>query len=138
MGRYSNLCDQGERIQDLLEMTPEGPRLPLPQTRQVHVRLLGPQLDLLVQTYRDGSTVYELATEFGVHRNTVSEILKRVGVPRRLQPLTPEQVRLAITQYESGLSLLKVGKELGCSPTTVWHALRQAGVEIRPRNGWQS
>jgi hypothetical protein len=25
-GRYSNLCDQGERIQDLLEMVPAGPK----------------------------------------------------------------------------------------------------------------
>jgi hypothetical protein len=42
LGRYSHLCEQGERLDDLLEMVPEGspeafpqPPLPVPSTWRI-------------------------------------------------------------------------------------------------------
>jgi len=88
-----------------------------------------------VVDYRAGATVYELARQFGVHRHTVSELLERHAVSRRYQKLTPEQIDLACTLYERGLSLIKVGEQLGRRAETVRQALMKQGAEIRPRNG---
>jgi predicted transcriptional regulator len=40
--------------------------------------------------YEAGATVYELAAEFGCHRTTVAERLKKAGIVMRLQ--SPEAV----------------------------------------------
>lgn len=37
--------------------------------------------------------------------------------------------------YESGLSLRRIGTQLGCHPTTVRHAIMQAGGEMRSVGG---
>jgi len=138
MGRYSNLCDQGERLRELLQMVPKGPSRAIPRTsRQTQRRLRGPEIDELVTGYQAGATVYELAELFGVHRNTVSASLKRQGVGLRYQSLSSTQVADAIQFYHEGLSLLKVGERVGCGAECVRQALMNAGVEIRPRNGWE-
>jgi transposase-like protein len=137
MGRYSNLCEQGERLRSLLEMVPSGPPKPISRThRQIQRRLRGNEIEQLVAGYQAGATVYELAEQFGVHRGTVSDVLERRGVARRFGPISPAQVATASSLYEGGLSLAKVGQQLGCHATTVREALTKAGVEIRPRNGW--
>jgi hypothetical protein len=137
MGRYSNLCDQGERLRELLEMVPKGPSGRISRTnRQRQRRLRGPEINELVAGYLAGATVYELATQFSVHRHTVSDILERRDISRRYQKLTPEQVDLASALYEGGLSLIKVGEHLGRRAETVRQALVRVGVVIRPRNGW--
>ena len=105
--------------------------------RQVHRRLRAPEIDDLVAGYLAGSTVYELAHQFSIHRQTVSEILRRRGISRRYRKLSPEQLDLACTLYRDGLSLTKVGKQLGRRAETVRQALMKAGVEIRSRNGWR-
>jgi len=43
----------------------------------------------LVRGYQGGLTVYELATQSGIHRETVSVVLEREGVPRRGRPPLP-------------------------------------------------
>jgi hypothetical protein len=137
LGRYSNLCDQGERLRELLEMTPKGPSEPIPRTiRQTQRRLRGPEIDELVAGYQAGATVYELAERFRMHRVTVSATLKRKGIALRAQPLSPTQVADATQFYHEGLSLLKVGERVGCGAECVRQALMKQGVEIRPRNGW--
>lgn len=69
----SNLCDEGERLRELLEMAPSGPFKPIPRTtRQTQRRLRRSEINELVTGYQSGATVYELAEQFGVHRNTVS------------------------------------------------------------------
>jgi lambda repressor-like predicted transcriptional regulator len=136
MGRYSNLCDQGERLQDLLKMIPEGPRMPLPEPRQVQRRLGQQEADQLIATYLTGATLAELAEEYGIHRTTATEILERAGVPRRPQPLSPTQIETATFLYESGLSLVKVSTRLGCNAETLRTALIRSGVKIRKRRGW--
>jgi transposase-like protein len=118
-------------------MVPKGPSEPIPRTiRQTQRRLRGPEIDALAAGYQAGATVYELAGQFGVHRNTVSASLKRRGVGLRFQSLSATQVTDAIQFYHEGLSLLKVGERVGCGTECVRQALMKAGVKIRPRNGW--
>jgi DNA-directed RNA polymerase specialized sigma24 family protein len=138
LGRYSKHSRSLEKLQELLELVPSRGSPAPRRTRQAQRRLQEAEAKELVAGYVAGSTVYELADQFGVHRHTVSEILERHGVARRHQRLSPEQLDLVCTLYESGLSLTKVGNRLGRPAETVRQALIKAGVEIRPRNGWTS
>jgi hypothetical protein len=136
-GRYSNHPDQGERIQTILEMTPAGPSEPTMRTRkQAQHRLSPDKVDQLVSQYQSGAKVSELATLFGIHRDTVSELLDRKGVTRRRRGLSQELLNQVISAYEAGSSLAVIGDELSVDAGTVALALRKAGVLIRPCRGW--
>ena len=81
-GRYSSYSDQGELLQTLLEIAPSGTLEPItPANRQVQRRLRPPEIAELVAGYRAGATIYELAGEFRINRNTVSATLEREGIP---------------------------------------------------------
>jgi len=136
IGRYSNHCDQGERLRDLVEMVPNGLSKANIQTkRQIHRRLRPPEIDELVAGYQVGATVYQLANEFRIHRSTVSLLLERRRVPRRNRPLSPAQIEQAKVLYAAGQSLAKVGSQLGCDANTVRLALVRAGVRMRDCQG---
>lgn len=51
--------------------------------RQQQRRLTGVQVFKMAARYREGATVYELATEFSYNRLTVAERLKKAGVAMR-------------------------------------------------------
>jgi lambda repressor-like predicted transcriptional regulator len=72
-----------------------------------------------------GATVYELAAEFGCHRTTVAERLKKAGIVMRLQ--SPEAVVTDAMEslHRSGLSYPAIGKQLGYSANTVRKYLRE-------------
>jgi hypothetical protein len=137
LGRYSNLCDQGERIQNLLGMVPGGSsETGFRTARHVQRRLNIDEVDDLVRRYRAGAKVGELAANFGVHRDTVSEILDRQGIARRQKGLAPELLSELIALYRSGSSLATIGAKMSVDPGTVALALRRAGTPLRPRRGW--
>jgi len=130
-GRYSNLCDQGERIQDLLRIVPEGsPEVNLRTPKQVQHRLSPNEIDNLVRLYRTGARVDELAAHFYIHRNTVSEILNRQGVPRRRQGIPSELLSEVVSAYVAGSSLAVLGSQLSVDPATVSRTLRHAGYHF--------
>jgi len=136
IGRYSNHCDQGERLQDLVEMVPNGlPRANVQTKKQIHRRLRQREIDELVAGYRAGATVYQLANEFRIHRGTVSLLLERHRVSLRNRPLSPAQIEQARVLYATGQSLAKVGKQLGCDANTVRLALVKVGVRMRDSHG---
>jgi hypothetical protein len=136
IGRYSNLCDQGERIRDLVAMAPSGPKLAQAEHRQLQNRLTADQVEHLVTAYVSGATVKNLVEEFKVHRVTVFSLLDRAGVPRRSRRLSSEEIESAKRLYESGLSLALVGETLGWNADTIRRALINAGVSVRARRGW--
>ena len=137
LGRYSNLRDQDERVHVLLEMTPAGPRRAKVRTpRQAQRRLTADEVHYLVSQYRAGSKVTEIAAFFGLHRDTVSEVLNRQAVPRRQRGVSPDLVGEVIASYQSGSSLATIGAKLSVDPGTVALALRRASISLRPRRGW--
>jgi IS30 family transposase len=77
------------------------------------------EIDRLVEGYRSGSTMKELARQFGVHRVTVSLLVKRAGVPVRRasldESLRPEIARLR----DEGWSYSRPGDRYGVDPATV-------------------
>ncbi len=96
------------------------------------------ELTQLVAGYQAGATVYELADQFGVNRNTVAKHLKAQGVRLRLSSLTEDELARAIELYATGLSTAKVGAKLGRDHSTIWQALKGAGVQLRDSHGRDS
>ncbi|MDR1294522.1 MAG: hypothetical protein LBK59_06130 [Bifidobacteriaceae bacterium] len=77
------------------------------------------EIDRLVEGYRGGSTTKELARQFGVHRVTVSLLVKRAGGPVRRasldESLRPEIARLR----DDAWSYSRRGERYGVDPATV-------------------
>jgi DNA-binding CsgD family transcriptional regulator len=87
--------------------------------KQLPLRLQQPEIEELLAQYQAGATIYELAAQFGIHRETVSNLLKRNGVRTRNRPLSPAQISEAIAPYQKAKSIAAVGASIGCDGNTV-------------------
>lgn len=85
----------------------------------------------LIESYRSGLTVYELADRFGIGRNTVCKILHRNNVPMRNRRLSADEISGAILLYSEGCSPPQIGQRLGVSAATVRRRLRERGITLR-------
>lgn len=114
---------------------PTGPKTPI--STRVHRKLRADQIDDLVSGYKKGGfTVYQLADQFNINRETFWAHFEETG--RRHTTSEPaEQVAQASELYGEGSSLLRVAQELVVSRVAVNDALRAAGIELRPRRGWR-
>ncbi len=79
--------------------------------------------------YEAGATVYELAAEFGCHRATVAERLKKAGIVMRGQSPTPEAIDSMVRLYATGLSFQEVGKQLVFCANTIRVHLQKPQVQ---------
>lgn len=113
---------------------------PIEVPRQHQVRLSPARVDELALAYQRGATVRELVEQFGVHRTTVLDHLKRRGIARRanVRKLTDEQVQEAARYYGAGNSLVTTGRRFGVDASTVSREFRRARIVLRPRRGWPS
>ena len=89
----------------------------------------------IVDGYRSGTSMKELARVFGVHRTTIRAALDRQGAPIREHAISSAQVATASRLYLSGLSLAAVGEKLGFNAQTIATHLRRAGVSLRDPHG---
>lgn len=92
----------------------------------------------MVALYRRGLTLDKVGRECGVSYELVRLVLKRAGVARRPNGSAPSysnaQLRTAIRVYRAGGRISEVVAVLGvASESGARHALRQAGVQPRPR-----
>jgi len=94
-----------------------------------HQRRLTAEVVELVQVYRAGSSMHELAVQFGVHRTTVAACLRRLAIPLRRQGLYGDDLAEAIKLYQDGWSLARLGDKFGCDAETVRQALKRRGVD---------
>lgn len=84
----------------------------------------------LVEEYRRGAGVRELARQYGVHRHTVDRHLERAGVVKRpVVKMTPSVVARARELQEQGWGAQRIGRELGMGASTVCKALKRVGVD---------
>jgi hypothetical protein len=90
----------------------------------------------LLAAYEAGTPINRAASDFGVHRTTLFNIVRRTGVERRWKTID-RHLEEAHDLYESGRSMAKVGQHFGVSVDTVREAFLRHDVPIRPRNGWQ-
>ena len=103
-----------------------------PRQKQVHISRQT-QLELL-ERYQAGALQRELAEVYGVHRATVSAIVRRSGEVRP-KGLSETQVRDVIARYETGQSLAVIGKAIGVDHATVRNYLLKHGVQMRDTQG---
>ena len=86
----------------------------------------------ICKKYQDGSSVYELAAEFGCHRRTVSDVLKRNGVTVSHKATEkPGLVKRVIELYAEMKTPKEVGAIVGLEQGTVRQVLKQNGIHIR-------
>ncbi len=135
LGRYSNQGELASHLQELGNMTPEGEGKPHHVKRQVQRRLRQDEIKDLVARYQAGSTVYELADQFRIHRVTVSKLLERESIPRRYRVLDDAAIEQAVRLYQDAQSLAAIGHKLKVDPGTVRAGLLKAGVRMRDCQG---
>jgi transposase-like protein len=102
-------------------------------------RLRDREVDTLVEAYRAGKTIKQVAQQFGITRTTVMAHLDRRHVQRRLAAKQWDDATLAgaAASYAKGYSLAHIAHHHDLDPQTVANRLRRAGVAIRPRPGWE-
>jgi DNA-binding CsgD family transcriptional regulator len=92
------------------------------------------EIKLLVEGYRCGETTYQLARQFGCHRLTVSNVLKRRGVNvtkcTAQRQLDAEDV---IAMYGDMCTSAEIAEKYGVGPNVILRCLRKRGVRIRGR-----
>ena len=89
------------------------------------VRLTDLQRAELIELYRAGQTVYQLADKYGIHRRTISKHLRSAGVRLRLDGLTIEQIDEAEQLYASGQSLARIADILRTKTGNDFHGYKQ-------------
>jgi len=100
------------------------------RSKQAQERVRDEEVARLVAAHRAGTGIKKLAVEFGVHRDTVHNVLTREGALRRRgihADDLPEVTRL----YRDGWALARLAVKFDVSRSTVTNALRRAGVSIR-------
>ena len=103
--------------------------------KQNQIRLTSEEVGALVAAYQAGSTLDEVAADFGIYVRTAAAHLERHGVAQRRHRLTSDEVAEAIHLYEQGWSLSQIGERFGVWPQSIGYRLRRAGVKLRARPG---
>jgi transposase len=132
VGSFSNPSDQLERLRTLLELPqPVRPQGSLSTPMQAQRRLDSREVAQLVAAYRSGGRVKRLAAQFGIHRETVRNTLKREGITPRPPGIRPDDLSQAIRLYRQGCSLAELARRFDVSHSTVTNTLRRAGEPSR-------
>jgi transposase-like protein len=124
--RYSNFGDEVKQLESLVDLPVNVD--PDPPTRVTKLRVYLTEADEqhLVQSYCQGSTIRQLAAEFGINREKVSLILQRHGAPTRYHQTTRVDLDRAAELEADGLTLTAIAEAMGIGRTTLVRARRQA------------
>ena len=103
------------------------------------------EIDRTVALYASGMTTEEVAGHLGLTQTAARHRLAQAGVLRtraealrmstRVRRLPAEVEDAIVERYAAGGSCLKVGRELGISPTSVSTVLARRGITARKRRG---
>ena len=107
-------------------------RRPVPSLPTNGTRINAEMLDRLADRYSTGETLHALATEFGVERALIAELLRARGVAVTYRITNDDDLDDAAALYASGLSLKRVGERFGVSANAVQDAFVAAGIPRRP------
>lgn len=131
LGRYSNRDIVTKVRQILAGQGRDHP--PARTTRSVrqHQRRLGPdEIESLLEAYRAGTFIDDIAHQFGIHPTTVWAIVKRQGQPSRAGVID-RNLAEACQLYEQGWSAARIGQRFGVAGDTVRRVLTKSGVTMR-------
>ncbi len=131
----SDASDQVKHLRSLLDL-PRAVRRERHQRprKQTQTRLDPEEVAKLVAAYQAGGRVKQLASQFSIHRLTVTSILQREGVTLRPRGIHPDDLPKVIRLYEDGWALARLAIKFDVSPSTVTNTLRRAGVPSGERS----
>jgi lambda repressor-like predicted transcriptional regulator len=118
-----------EDLAGLLRGRPRRAKQSKPQ--QIQRRLTIQHREQMVAEYLSGASMLALARQWGLHRTTVAEQLRRAGVEIRQRGIPLEKLDEAIRLYEKGWSCVRLAELYNCDDETVRQTLRRAGVRLR-------
>lgn len=78
-----------------------------------------------------GEPIRALSQKFGISVFGLRDLLVAEEVLFRKQPITPEDIGLAVQLYKSGLTVKQVVKRVGYSIGTIRRVLHERGVTMR-------
>jgi DNA-directed RNA polymerase specialized sigma24 family protein len=124
----------------MLGLVQTWPDLPICDARHTSIRRTARQLrpaevDELVAAYQAGDRVRELATRFGISRDTVGRHLRRRGIDTKPPGLHPDDVPEAARLYRAGWPLARIAEKFDTTADTVRRRLLEAGARMRDTNG---
>ena len=90
------------------------------------------EIRTICEKYKNGASSYELAKEFGCHRRTISDTLKRNGIEvSHLASKKPELVKKIIELYAEMKTPKEVEAIVGVGGDAVRKVLKGNGIYIR-------
>ncbi|MFI5558555.1 helix-turn-helix domain containing protein [Amycolatopsis japonica] len=130
---------QVRKLEALLGKLPSSSTAVLPRSRRrrpgTAKQLSEAEVADLIEGYLAGEAFAQLGSRFGIDRKTVSQILRRRGVPIRKRGLLSEQVDDAVRLYQTGWSLARIGEKFGTTADTVRARLLERGLRMRDTQG---
>src|ERR1019366_8790922 len=92
-------------------------------------------IDNLIQRYKSGETVAEIASDIGVSHNTVGKRLNKHIVMRKAGTRRMDIDAVTSMYTEDKLSGRTIAKQMGVSERLIYNRMEEAGVQRRP--GWE-
>lgn len=132
---YSKTTEQTKRLLRLLPslINYTNSNITAPPSYRTQPRLTERQVDQLVDAHQTGASTYELADQFGVHRQTVAQHLRARGID--LTPgIDPSLLPRFAALYEAGWSLARIATEHDVSAETLRTSLIKFGTKMRKRH----
>ena len=133
-GRLSNPAATDESSDTGAPDARQEPRPSEPVRRSVQRRLDEAEIDQLINAYRTGRSLADLAEALGIHRRTVAAHLEARGVPRRINmpKMTQADTRDADRRHRAGESLAAIARSLGVDPSTIRRSLKRTHLGHNP------
>lgn len=82
----------------------------------------------IVQMYRSGERVIDIAKEFHIRSSTVSNLIHNLGLSRQVHNLVVGRYENILKLYNTGMKNNDIAKAINCSPTVVSMVLRKNGI----------
>ncbi|WP_378733291.1 helix-turn-helix domain-containing protein [Nocardia brasiliensis] len=118
-------ADQGARSQS-----------PAARPRALRHRITTDDKATILADYEAGASTKQLAAKYRLGKGTILDILHTGGATIREQRhLTQTEIDYAITRYQQGESLARIGNHLGVAHTTIRTALQRRGIARRDTHG---
>lgn len=143
-GPYYNTNMQVEALEQLLAALPDpdGPA-PAPTKRPSPARphrlqrgLTTNQRAEIAAAYDAGASTKQLAIQWQLAKGSILSILRDAGTHiRKQRRLSEDEIDHAVTSYQHGESLNRIGDRLNVAHTTVRSALERRGIPRRDSHG---
>lgn len=88
------------------------------------------EIRAIIQKYKAGASTYQLAEEFGCHRRTIANNLRKQGIEVSIEKINLEE---AIKLYELGWTTKQLAERYHMSDNAVSRRLKANGVKMRTR-----